>query len=433
MADSAAGYDDVSHEYEMEHASGEGFIEVDNSRKRKSRGGSLGSEGDETRDSKARRVLASDSVAVIIKCTSINLAKTNPLLVKAMIDVCVEEQVKILKLADGGLKVLCESRADAMNLVKSCVFSDAKRTTHKVFATLLEKTVFCKGIIFGVDVDITDEDLKTNVLSPYEEVVASVLRIKNRSGEALPHVILSFEGKDLPEYVMIGYSRFNVKPYVPRPIRCFRCQQYGHMANACRGGMKCPVCAEDHSYADCHNKGSPKCAQCGEKHSVSFKGCSKYVQAVAVSKVRSVEKLSYSQALKRVNAVDTAPVVGVSDGVLAGSSTSPSSSSINKPVQLVSVPVASVPPMAVPDVLKMVMDSSELWHEISTVIIKAALMMVLPEGLKSKSNSDKIRIFCKELNSVLKVHINDKVIGRRICSSADGKAALTVSSSYDTS
>jgi hypothetical protein len=143
-----------------------------------------------------------------------------------------------------------------------------------------------------------------------------------------------------------------------------------------------------------------------------------------------VENLSYSQALKKVNAVDTAPVVVVSDGVLAGSSTSPSSSSIIKPVQLVSDPVASVPPVDVPELLKVVMDSSELWHEISTVIIKAALMMVLPEGLKSKSNSNKIRIFCGELNDVLKVHINHEVIGRRICSSTDGKANLNVSSSH---
>ena len=352
---------------------------------------------------KLEKLLSSDSVVVIIKSSTVNLAKSNPLLIKDMIDECVDGKVKILKLADGGLKVLCELGADTRKLVKSCEFKDAKHAKHKVQATLVEKTLFCKGIIFGVDVKISDMDLKNNVVSPYEVEVASVIRIKNRSGEALPHVILSFEGSDLPEFVKIGYSRFNVKPYVPRPIRCFKCQLYGHMANACRGGKRCPVCAEEHSYDDCTNKDSPKCAQCGEKHSVSYKGCTKHVEAVAVSKIRSFEKNSYSQALKRVSKPGTAPAVAVSDDMMVGPSASSSSSSINRQEQIGSDPVVSVAPVAQPGLLKAVLESSELWHEVSIVIIKAALMMVSADRLKSNSNSDKIRIFCRELNTVLKV------------------------------
>jgi hypothetical protein len=155
------------------------------------------------------------------------------------------------------------------------------------------------------------------------------------------------------------------------------------------------------------------------------------VEAVAVSKIRSVEQIFYSQALKRVSQVDTSPAVGVSD-ILAGSSDSQSSSSVNRPDQLGSVPVVAVAPVAVPDLLKAVLESSDLWNEISIVIIKAALMMAPTERLKSNSTSDKIKIFCRELNSVLKVHIDDDVVGRRICSS-DVKAKLSVSSSQVTS
>lgn len=42
-------------------------------------------------------------------------------------------------------------------------------------------------------------------------------------------------------------------------------------------------------------------ATCGEEHSAAYKGCRHYVKALEVQRVRTNERVSYAEALKRVN------------------------------------------------------------------------------------------------------------------------------------
>jgi hypothetical protein len=47
------------------------------------------------------------------------------------------------------------------------------------------------------------------------------------------------------------------------PIRCMKCQEYGHTQDACIGIERCSTCAsESHSSRDCNK--TPKCVSCGD-------------------------------------------------------------------------------------------------------------------------------------------------------------------------
>ena len=48
-------------------------------------------------------------------------------------------------------------------------------------------------------------------------------------------VLLHFDCPDLPPQVQLGYLKFNVKQYIPMPLRCFKCNRFGHIAEKCRG------------------------------------------------------------------------------------------------------------------------------------------------------------------------------------------------------
>ncbi|GBO15309.1 hypothetical protein AVEN_52684-1 [Araneus ventricosus] len=87
------------------------------------------------------------------------------------------------------------------------------------------------------------------------QVVRHVRRISiRRDGQLLntKHLILTFDSAKLPENIKAGYMRLSVRTYIPNPLRCFKCQRFGHSKTSCRGTLTCARCAEvGHESTDC--------------------------------------------------------------------------------------------------------------------------------------------------------------------------------------
>ncbi|GBL82594.1 hypothetical protein AVEN_263680-1 [Araneus ventricosus] len=68
-----------------------------------------------------------------------------------------------------------------------------------------------------------------------------------RDGRLIPtqHVVLTFQTPVLPKSIKAGYINCKLRPYIPNPLRCFKCQRYGHSQQSCRGtDLVCGKCAE---------------------------------------------------------------------------------------------------------------------------------------------------------------------------------------------
>ena len=102
----------------------------------------------------------------------------------------------------------------------------------------------------------------------------------------------------LPSQVFMGYLVLNVKLYVPRPLRCFRCQRFWHVRDKCRGEVHCPTCGAPHEVANCIQ--DMKCCNCGGNHSAGFKRCLVYQEAQMVLRVKTVERVTYAEVVKKV-------------------------------------------------------------------------------------------------------------------------------------
>ena len=100
---------------------------------------------------------------------------------------------------------------------------------------------------------------------------------------------LSFASCNLPEYLLVGYHRVPIRPYVPLPIRYNNCFKFGHIATYCKGEKKCPNCANDFHLTEndpttkCEN--DKKCINCFNDHDSLSRNCKIYLKEKEIQRI----------------------------------------------------------------------------------------------------------------------------------------------------
>lgn len=160
-----------------------------------------------------------------------------------------------------------------------------------------------KGVIY-VGPEITESAIVSNLQGA--EVEAA-----RRFREEGTAVLLTFkqEVKEIPERVYLGFMSFQVREYKRPPLRCYKCQRFGHTAAACRGVRRCGKCGGNHEFAQCQAR-EAKCCNCGGNHVTSFRGCEHHVMAVEIERVRAGGEMSYAEAVRKVRGTEERATAG---------------------------------------------------------------------------------------------------------------------------
>lgn len=223
----------------------------------------------------------------------------NPLKVSEAIHKMVGDVQFVKTLRDGNLLIICRNRIQQQGLMKCNTLLG-----KEVKAQVWEERAKVMGVISGVSTEITEEEIRVNVRG------VRVMRVKRlpftRDGVKGPSlsVLLTLEGDKIPERIRIGYVSYIVRPYVPPPIRCFKCQRFGHIATACKSKLRCAKCGGEHEYGKCERGVKIKCCNCGGEHSAAYKGCDAHKKAVQIQNVKVKEKLTYAEAIRKVKSND---------------------------------------------------------------------------------------------------------------------------------
>jgi hypothetical protein len=138
--------------------------------------------------------------------------------------------------------------------------------------------------------------------------VSEVRRLKiNRNGSTTDSlsIMITFDEEKLPSKVYIGYMCYDVRLYIPPPLRCFKCQRFGHVAAVCKGKQRCGKCSGDHEYGKCEEGAKLKCCNCGGEHSSAYRGCEVSKRQAEVQRVKVVQGISYAEAAKTVSGIRT--------------------------------------------------------------------------------------------------------------------------------
>ncbi|GBN58551.1 hypothetical protein AVEN_73638-1 [Araneus ventricosus] len=177
-----------------------------------------------------------------------NFHTVSPFLVEKAIIATVGEVKSTKKLRSGDLLVEVHSRKQSQQIVRLTHFSTIPITVSQHASLNSSKGVITCGELLNVP---TEEILK----ELQGQGVSNVRRISiRRDGQLLniKHLILIFDSAKLPENIKAGYMRLSVRAYIPNPLRCFKCQRFGHSKTSCRETLTCARCAEvEHESTDC--------------------------------------------------------------------------------------------------------------------------------------------------------------------------------------
>ncbi|GFX57059.1 putative RNA-directed DNA polymerase from transposon X-element [Trichonephila clavipes] len=113
------------------------------------------------------------------------------------------------------------------------------------------------------------------------------------------NLILTFNSPKLPSNIKAGYLNCKVRPYIPNPLRCFKCQRFGHSQTSCRGQLTCSRCASvGHASTDCSLE--PKCINCLQPHPSDSKLCPKWKIEKQIQELKTTQNISYPEARKLI-------------------------------------------------------------------------------------------------------------------------------------
>jgi hypothetical protein len=103
--------------------------------------------------------------------------------------------------------------------------------------------------------------------------------------QLVAHLILTISSPDVANQVIrdgmnICQKKVHPKKLKKEPLRCLKCQGYGHMATKCVIPMDiCGTCSREHKTADCNSYKSERCASCQEDGHTSWsRNCPTFVR-----------------------------------------------------------------------------------------------------------------------------------------------------------
>ncbi|GFS83492.1 uncharacterized protein TNCV_66381 [Trichonephila clavipes] len=119
------------------------------------------------------------------------------------------------------------------------------------------------------------------------------------TGEKLSFASQAARYPKLPSAIKAGYLNCKVRPYIPNPLRCFKCQRFGHLQTSCRGQLTCSRCASvGHDSTDCSLQ--PKCINCLQTHPSDSKICPKWKIEKQIQEIKTTKNISYPDACKLI-------------------------------------------------------------------------------------------------------------------------------------
>ena len=195
------------------------------------------------------------------------------------IELTCEMNIKTKPLTTTGKYIISPTDKAATDALRKIV-AEGKTTSGKaVQLTELPDEHYYIAVLTRVPKDITPDDIRR--LHPSVTKAIRLTTFDHVKREAVPTASMKIWGKgDRPEVLHLGsLGPRQVRPFVPEPLRCYRCQMFGHHQDSCTKPYRCSICSKNHKTSDCLKKKEQsieveiKCPNCSGSHTAASLAC----------------------------------------------------------------------------------------------------------------------------------------------------------------
>ncbi|XP_055932861.1 uncharacterized protein LOC129962885 [Argiope bruennichi] len=234
----------------------------------------------------------------------------SPFLVEKAISESLGEVPSVRKLRSGDLLVQVNTRKQAQTILKLNNLGSIPVTVSAHNTLNFSRGVISCGELFHTPIEEITQKLRS-------QGVTNVRRITIRKdGQLLDtkHLVLTFHTTRIPDSIKAGYMKLAVRHYIPNPLRCFKCQRFGHSKASCRGTLTCARCAEaGHDSYAC--TAVEKCKNCKGSHASFSRTCPTWKFEKEVISEKVMKQITYAEAKRNVKARLPAPEISYASAV----------------------------------------------------------------------------------------------------------------------
>lgn len=163
-------------------------------------------------------------------------------------------------LNDGNLLIRCENESQVEKALKMKEIGKIKVGNSGRLG--VKNGGGSKGVITGVPMSVGMEEIKKSVKGGKIINAQRLKTTKEGVEKDSETVLFEFDEDNIPKKVFLGFLSYPVREFVPKPLRCFNCQRFGHIARNCKEQRRCARCGGDHEYGKCGTGVQPKCCNC---------------------------------------------------------------------------------------------------------------------------------------------------------------------------
>ena len=206
---------------------------------------------------------------------------------------------EIKRMRTGAFLVECSTRKASDCLLKrnEKIFVD-----RQIKVSIHPQLNSSKGIIRCRELrDVNEAEIRTNLANQGVIKVEKALILRDGKKEPTGTIFLTFAMTRLPETITVGYMKVKVVPYIPSPLRCFRCQHYGHGSRSCKSAETCRDCGKAKHEGGC--VGPKYCVNCKGPHSANSRDCPAWKTEQEIQRVKTIERCSFVEARRKVEAL----------------------------------------------------------------------------------------------------------------------------------